>query len=160
MGTLSELDTNALVAMYRDAAVGQSEGGLTGKALRAANRKASKVAAVYRELRTRDARSVLLVLLEDADPSVRLWAASHALEFDPAEGEPVLEKLANDQDSEPLGTRFNAQITLEQWRGGAYVSPERGALGCANVSEGRVNGGALASANPAWLNRSRTDRVA
>jgi hypothetical protein len=31
------------------------------------------------------------VLLDDRDPAVRSWAASHALEFAPSAGEPVFE---------------------------------------------------------------------
>src|SRR5687767_13368223 len=69
-----------------------------GRALLAANRQATnraydRVAAAYRELRSRAATHQLLPLLKSADPNVRAWAAAHALEFAPEQGEPVLREL-------------------------------------------------------------------
>lgn len=81
-----------------------------------ANQAHDVVAAVYRELRRRgrSAQLGLLPLLASQSLDVRLWAASHALEFEPHAAEPVLTAL------ELAGglVGFNAKMTLEQWRRG------------------------------------------
>lgn len=122
MGELSALTTDELVGRYREAARAHGAAEMTRKAVRAANREADTIAAVYRELRRRDARSVLLVLLDDPDPSVRSWAGAHALDFAPSEGEPVLEALSR-EDTGPLGKGFDAQMTLQEWRAGRLRFP-------------------------------------
>jgi hypothetical protein len=58
-------------------------------------------------------------LLEDPDPGVRAWPAAHALEFAPELGENVLEALA----AEGGLTGFDAEMTLEVWRGGTLKFP-------------------------------------
>jgi hypothetical protein len=58
-------------------------------------------------------------LLEDPDPGVRAWAGAHALELAPELGENVLETLA----AEGGLTGFNAEMTLEVWRGGTLKFP-------------------------------------
>jgi hypothetical protein len=122
VGKFADLSTDALVAKYRDAASAHGAARLTPKEVRAANREADTIAAIYRELRRREARSALLALLNDPDAGVRGWAGAHALDFAPSEGEPVLEALAAEND-EPLGPGFNARITLEVWRDGELRFP-------------------------------------
>src|SRR5687768_1129810 len=76
---------------------------------------------VYHELRERgrEAQLHLLKLLDHSNPDVRLWAASHALEFAPEEGEPVLKELLD------CGgwAAVSADMTLEVWRQGKLVFP-------------------------------------
>ena len=62
---------------------------------------------------------MLLALLDHPDTSVRAWAAAHALEFAPAEGEPVLEEIASGADI----LAFNAEMTLTVWREGELRFP-------------------------------------
>jgi len=50
---------------------------------------------------------------------VRIWAAAHALEFSPRDGEPVLVAIA--RLSEPIG--FSAEMTLKEWRKGRLEFP-------------------------------------
>jgi Domain of unknown function (DUF2019) len=119
VGRLKDESTDELVARYRDAARGHGEAIRQGDS-RTANRDADVVASVYRELRERQRESVLLILLEDPDPSVRGWAGAHALEFAPTEGEPVMEALVTEGEGIE---GFNAEITLEEWRAGRLRFP-------------------------------------
>lgn len=90
-----------------------------GKATRAgdyetANRQYEIIAGVCRALRTRgpDAQQELLTLLDDDDADVRLWAATHALEFAPIQGESVLEEIGRSGGT----AAFSAEMTLKEWR--------------------------------------------
>ena len=74
------------------------------------------IASVYRELRRRGAQSSLLVLLDSSEPGMRCWAAAHAMDFAPAEGEPVLTALSESDKSGLIG--FDAKMTLREWRRG------------------------------------------
>jgi Domain of unknown function (DUF2019) len=87
----------------------------------AANRHHDAVAAIYRELRRRgpEAQRGLLPLLDDRDGWVLCWAASHALEFAPTDGEQVLLELANQEGLEG----FTATTTLSEWRRGTLRFP-------------------------------------
>jgi len=49
----------------------------------------------------RDEGVAVLTLLGHGDPSVRLWAASHALQVAPDKAEPVLEALAAESGPQP-----------------------------------------------------------
>lgn len=107
-----------LVSAYADAAAAHLRATAAGDDDEA-NRRHDVVAAVYRELRRRDERQALLPLLRDDDAGVRLWAGAHALEFAPADGEPVLERLA----AEDGFGAFDAEMTLETWRAGDLRFP-------------------------------------
>lgn len=109
---------NELVEAYRGAASVHGRASTTGD-YRRANAEADVIAAVYRELRARDAREVLLPLVDDEDEGVRGWAAAHALEFAPAAGEQALESLST--GAGPLA--FSATMTLREWREGRLVFP-------------------------------------
>jgi hypothetical protein len=61
----------------------------------------------------------VLTLLQDSDIGVQAWAAAYALEFDPAAGEPVLSKLAE----QPGLIGFGAKMTLTEWRAGRLRFP-------------------------------------
>jgi len=80
------------------------------------------ISSVYRELRRRGlgAQRALLELLSDPEPGVRSWAASHALEFSPSDGEPMLSELA----SRPKSLlSFSAKMALKQWQDGKLRFP-------------------------------------
>ena len=68
------------------------------------------IAAVYRELRTRESESALSDRLNSEDPGVRVWAGAHALEFAPERGEPTLGELAE----LPGLLGFTAETTLRE----------------------------------------------
>jgi hypothetical protein len=101
-----------LVARYQSAA--RRHGAATTSI--AAKKAADEIATTYRKLRTlgSNATDRLLPLLHDADPSVRCWAAAHALEFAPEQGMPVLQELA----AGPGLVGLNATMTLSEWRAG------------------------------------------
>lgn len=113
-------DTSVLIAQYRAAAVAHGIATEHGDHRRA-NRHHDTIAETYRELRARGeaAQCKLLVLLDDIDPHVRAWAASHALEFAPDRGEPVLRRLASYQSVVGL----NAEMTLREWVNGTLQFP-------------------------------------
>ncbi len=114
-----QLTTDQLVARYVAGAKAHGESTMTGDPLQGSD--ADVVASVYRELRRRESESVLLVLLDSPDAGVRSWSAAHALEFAPAEGEPVLTALAEARDSGLIG--FSAEMTLQEWREGRLRFP-------------------------------------
>jgi hypothetical protein len=116
---ISDVD---LIERYRMAAVQHGKATAEGDC-KAGNKAHDVIAGAYRELRARGTSSqkLLLPLLDDADCSVRIWAASHALEFAPDVGMPVLEALAN---AKGIGIqRLNAEMTLREWRKGALKFP-------------------------------------
>ena len=117
----SELDVDRIVEIFAAAAAHHrhaTEHGDSGGAKRAFD----DVAAAYRELRIRgpEAQSALLPLLADDDPAVRLAAGTHALEFAPEEGEPVLMKLVEEDET---SVAFDAELTLQVWRDGELRLP-------------------------------------
>ena len=73
-----------LIAAYRDAALTQGEATESGD-YKAGNKASELLTAIYAELHRRgdEAQRALLPLLDDAAPGVRLWSASHTLEFAP-----------------------------------------------------------------------------
>ena len=85
------------------------------------NQQAEVIEGVYHELRERgrEAQLHLLDLLDHSNPDVRLWAASHALEFAPDQGEPVLKELMDGGG----WAAVTAEITLQVWREGNLVFP-------------------------------------
>jgi hypothetical protein len=113
--TLDELTT-----AYRHAASAHAEATAAGDH-ESASRHHDTLAAVYRELRVRgaSAQRALLPLLQDQDNGVRSWAASHALEFAPERGEPVLARLAESRGV----SAFSAKMTLREWRKGTLSFP-------------------------------------
>ena len=117
---LSTADTMRLVEMYRDAAKQHGEATETGDH-KTANKSADLISEVYAELRRRgaDAQRTLLPLLTDPASGVRLWSASHALEFAPEQGEALLKKFASRETF--LGS--SAEMTLNEWRAGRLRFP-------------------------------------
>jgi hypothetical protein len=115
------LTVTALVESYSQAATDHGRATLAGN-YRQANKAHESLASAYRELRARGelAQCAILPLLQHADAGVRLWAASHALEFAPQIGEPVLAELA---DAQCGILSFSASMTLKQWRDGKLSFP-------------------------------------
>lgn len=110
-----------LVADYRQAAAAQWFA-ITSGQRKVARANSEVVVKIYTELRSRgrDAQVALLPLLEDPEPGVRAWAASHALDFAPEQGEPVLMAL----ERSPSGlTAVTAKYALKQWREGTLRFP-------------------------------------
>jgi hypothetical protein len=108
-----------LVAKYASAAALHGKATHDGNA-DVANRSYEEVASIYRSLRERGERERLLPLLADADPAVRSWAASHALEFAQERAVAVLIALAS---GPPSPERLSAQMTLRAWRNGKLTFP-------------------------------------
>jgi Domain of unknown function (DUF2019) len=117
---VSNADTMRLVEVYRDAAKLHGEATETGDH-KTANKSADLISEVYAELRKRgaNAKGLLLPLLTDPVSGVRLWSASHALEFSPEEGEAILKVLASSGTF--LG--LSAEMTLKEWRAGRLHFP-------------------------------------
>ncbi|WP_375754550.1 DUF2019 domain-containing protein [Corallococcus exercitus] len=113
---MKQASIHELVAAFAKAAELHGQASIEG-AHRAANAQYDKLNAAGRELRTRgeDGRSALTGLLQDSNPRVRLWAASHALEFAPVLAEAERERLSQG----PAGVvRLDAEMTLSEWRSG------------------------------------------
>ncbi len=108
------METDDLVAVYAAAAAGHGDATSNGDSLRA-NREHDAVASSYRELRRRGERDALLPLLSHPHLSVRQWVASHALEFAPEKGEPVLMEI---ETGGHKVASFSATMTLREWRAG------------------------------------------
>jgi hypothetical protein len=114
------MDTNLLIEGYRQAARQHGDATEIGD-YKSANRFAESVATIFAELKRRGPQSqqLLLKCLEDPSPGVRLWAASHALEFAPAKAEKVLGDLSK-------GGRLvdvSAAVTLKEWHSGRLRFP-------------------------------------
>uniref|UniRef100_UPI000FFF3F36 DUF2019 domain-containing protein n=1 Tax=Corallococcus coralloides TaxID=184914 RepID=UPI000FFF3F36 len=103
---------HALVRIYTEAAELHGRASNDGDH-RSANAQYSRLIAAWRELRAQgeDGRSALAALLQDSNLHVRLWAASHALEFAPVLAEAELERLAHGPASV---VRLDAEMTLSE----------------------------------------------
>ncbi|MFB1483776.1 DUF2019 domain-containing protein [Corallococcus sp. RDP092CA] len=111
-----QASVSELVAAYVKAAELHWQATVKG-AHKSANAQYERLSAARRELRDRgeDGRSALTELLQHSNSNVRLWAASHVLEFAPALAEAELERLAQG----PAGAmRLDAEMTLSEWRAG------------------------------------------
>jgi hypothetical protein len=112
--------TDELIRLYEKAA---SEHGQANRRrdFRAGNPAAETVAAIYRVIRSRglEHQRMLLPLLLSSDNGVRGWAAAHALEFEPRQGEVILSDIAKLEGLEG----FNAKMTLKAWREGSLRFP-------------------------------------
>jgi Domain of unknown function (DUF2019) len=112
--------TEELIQLYEKAA---SEHGQANRRhdFRAGNSAADAIAAIYRVIRSRglEHQRMLLPLLLSSDNGVRTWAAAHALEFEPRQGEAILSDIAKLEGIEG----FNAQMTLKVWREGSLRFP-------------------------------------
>jgi hypothetical protein len=81
------------------------------------NRLVNRLQSLHMKLRqTSDGRQAITNLIDDENPTVRLWSASHALAWSPRKAQKALEGLA-----EGVGlTSFDAKITLREFRSGRF----------------------------------------
>lgn len=117
---LNDATVKELVSTYAEAAGAHGRASAEGD-YETANAQHDRLAGAYRELRTlgQEAQGAVLALLDHRDPAVRSWAATHALEFSPMDGERALTDLV--QEGGIAG--FNAEMTLETWRAGDLRFP-------------------------------------
>jgi len=117
---LKKLATEELVCLYQEAASVHGQANRSGD-FRAGNPAADKVAAIYSEIRSRglEHQRMLLPLLLSTDDGVRGWAAAHALEFEPRQGEAILLDIAKRKGLQG----FSATMTLKVWREGTLRFP-------------------------------------
>jgi hypothetical protein len=85
------------------------------------NRAVDEIAAIYCVIRSRglEHQRLLLPLLFSSDSGVCAWAAAHALEFEPRQGEAILTELAKQKGMEG----FSAKMALKTWREGRLRFP-------------------------------------
>ena len=115
---LASAPTDELVARFAEAARKSIEAKNAGDVAEG-NDQAAEVWEVAVELHRRESQSALLKLLEDADASVRLSAATDALSYAPQRAEPMLVELT----SFPGKTGEIAAMILDLWREGRLPSP-------------------------------------
>jgi hypothetical protein len=109
-----------LLSSYAESAAINGQSSTNGD-FESANRHYKVLQIICRELKERgiDAQRSLLRLLVHDDPTVRLWAASHVIEFAPKEGMMALMALA---DMEGI-TGIEAETTLNEWMEGRLRFP-------------------------------------
>lgn len=119
-GEVNTANNPALIKAYALAAQRHGEASRNAD-YKAANQQYEIMATICRELRARgrDAQLGLIELLNYTNFDVRLWAATHSLEFAPELGEPVLTELSNSGDL----AGFDAKMTLSEWRKGTLRFP-------------------------------------
>lgn len=80
-----------------------------------ANQADDRIISAYRVLhQTKEGRDAIRALLEDSDPGVRTWAATHALEYAESEALAQLDLIASGVG--PIA--FNAAVVAQLWRAG------------------------------------------
>lgn len=114
-------DAESIVSTYMAAAIEHNHATSVGDH-KAADRAHDIIATMYSQLRRQGhaGQAELVPLLAHENVGVRTWAASHALEFAPRLGEPVLESLA----AEPGFAGFTAGMVLSEWRAGRLTFPD------------------------------------
>jgi Domain of unknown function (DUF2019) len=112
--------TEELVQRFAVKAV-EREGFMKAHDPRRASARFDQMVKIYDVLKNRglDAQRKLLPLLQHKDHHVRYSAAARVVEFDADEAIPILEELS--LTGAPL-LRFEAKVTLEQWRKGKFRS--------------------------------------
>jgi hypothetical protein len=109
-----------LLSVYAESAAINGQSSINGD-FKSANRHYRILSIVCRELGERgiDAQRSLLRLLAHDDPAVRLWTASHVIEFAPKEGIMALMELADREGT----TGFEAETMLSEWKEGKFRFP-------------------------------------
>ncbi|MDH5640331.1 MAG: DUF2019 domain-containing protein [Nitrospira sp.] len=111
--------TAELLEEYRQNAIRHATASKTGK-YKVVNHAHDELARISHHFRRggTELQQTLLTLLDDVEPPVRLWAATHALEFAPDKSLPVLRALAA---GSPGIVRHDAEMTLVQWDKGELL---------------------------------------
>lgn len=118
----SNKSSNSLIVAYKKAAALQGEYNSQGNPKKA-NQQYKIMAKICRALRKKGESDQLqlISLLNDQDPYVRLWAATHSLEFAPRQAERGLKKIAS---AKSMGVvSFLAATTLYEWKKGSLTFP-------------------------------------
>lgn len=103
-----------LLKEYRKCAVAHGEQTLAGNAI-AANKAHDRLLGALKALSQENADSELLLLLEDENASVRLWAGAHCLEVDEPRALAALNRLA--AAGVPI-VSMSARYTVQGWQHG------------------------------------------
>jgi hypothetical protein len=111
--------TRDLVEKYSAAAAAHGRATEHGEH-KSANKAHKTLASAYRELRHRGDLGCLRALIDHQDAGVRLWAASHALEFAPVDAEAALVALSSMPNSL---VAVSARTTLKEWKAGKLAFP-------------------------------------
>lgn len=118
---IKKAEIKELIQAYSEAASIQGMATESGD-YKTGNKASDLLSAIYSELRRRGngAQSAILSLLTNDDSGIRLWAASHAMDFSPNDGEPVLKALI------PVGKFIGlcAKTTLNEWKNGKLRFPD------------------------------------
>jgi len=116
---VSEPD-ESLVTSYRAAAIRHGIANATGS-FRSGNKDADLMLSIYKELSHRGLKSQtkLLCLLDDADSSVKAWAATHSLNFAAPAALATLKSLVSEEGL----AGFNAEMVLKEWKKGNLRIP-------------------------------------
>src|SRR2546423_653423 len=105
-------NVDELVRRYREGAEGTSSNNPN-----VANRWFDFVHACYKQLReTPEGRAGIMDLMGNSSPQVRLWAASHSLDWSPETARQVRGAL---RDNEEFPTSFTAEMTFVEFDKGA-----------------------------------------
>lgn len=106
---------------YRAAALAHGEATEAGDHRRANKAHQQLVEALRAVRATGDAAGALGKLMDDPELAVRVWAATHGLEFDPDAAERVLSGIASGGHTIH---QFNAEMVLREWRAGRLTFPQ------------------------------------
>ncbi len=104
---------------YISSAICHGEASVSGDHKKA-NDSYDKIIAGFKKLKATGRTDSLLGLLSHDDASVRLWAATHSLGWNETEAIRTLRALAASDEF----ASFSAQVILEQWNKGEFVTPE------------------------------------
>ena len=105
--------------LYTSSAKAHGDASLEGDHKRA-NVSYDQLIKCFKELRKSGKSDKLLGLFNHSDPNVRLWAATHSLELDEQKAVAMLRELATADNF----SSFSAQMILDQWEKGEFVTPE------------------------------------
>lgn len=108
-----------LLDQYVNSAIAHGDASVDGNHNKA-NLNYDKIVKCFKELQKAGGSEKLLDLLRHDDASVRLWAATHSLESNEHKAVAVLHELSIADHFSSL----SAQIVLDQWEKGEFVSPE------------------------------------
>ena len=122
MKKFEDIASQEILSFYREAAIDHGLATNSGDHKRA-NAAYKKLILALREIRQRGDEAIkeFMNLLEDCDLSVRLWAATHALEFKHGVAERTLKMIASGPSSLQ---EFSARLVLDEWKSGGMVFPE------------------------------------